>query len=245
LIGGARSGVLLPALREAAPGLALESLPERCPVEIAEAAAPAWRNATTVTGLALAASGAVRTPLIEFAVNTEAQAAAASARGAVHQLAPWAGATAALLLTAAGIDHARLQGRRDRLEAEAMRVYRLAMHDDSAVGQRMKMEARLAELERQSEATGGSGAGSPLAVLTGISAALPPDVNVEFELYSYDPPNAHMRGNADTFEAVTRLQDVLRASGRFENVEVSDVRAAVAAGVQFELAVTLATEEPT
>src|SRR6185503_9979430 len=42
LVGGARADVLLPALGAAVPGLHLATLPERCPIEIAPGAAPAW-----------------------------------------------------------------------------------------------------------------------------------------------------------------------------------------------------------
>jgi len=243
LVGGARADVLLSALREAAPGLALETLPESCPVEIAQAAAPAWRTATIVTGLALAAARSVRAPLLEFQLDGPTPATLGATRSRARQLAPWAGATAALLLTAAWIDHARLESRRTRLEAAALEVYRSAMHDDSTTGQRLKLEARSAELERRAGESGAAGA-SPLAVLAAMSVTVSPDVKVEFDLYSYDPPDARMRGRAESFEAVTRLQDQLRASGRFANVEVGDVHAAVGSGVEFELAVKVGSGEP-
>lgn len=242
LVGGARADVLLPALREAAPGLAFETLPERCPIEIAEAAAPAWRSATTVTGLALAAGGAVEAPLIEFPVDGRVPAEYSLSQDSLRRLAPWAGTTAALFLAAAGVDHARLEGRRARLETAAERIYRSAMNDSSTVGQRLKMETRLAELEQRAQSAGGPGASTPLGVLADMSSAVPADVDVEFDLYSYDPPNARMRGRAGSFEAVTRVQESLRASGRFASVEVSGVRAAVSSGVEFELAVTVAGE---
>jgi len=241
LIGGARADVLLPALRETAPGLVLETLPEQCPVDIAEAAAPAWRRATTVTGLALAAGGTVDAPLVEFGSDGATVASTGEMRSVVQKLGPWAGATAALLLVAAGVDHARIESRRTRLESAAFRLYRSVMHEESTTGQRIKMEARVAELERRLQEGASGGGVSPLTVLADMSSTVPAELKVEFDLFSFDPPNARLRGRAESFEAVTRVQDLLRASGRFASVEVSDVRAAVTSGVEFELAVKVAT----
>jgi type II secretory pathway component PulL len=245
LVGGARADVLLPALREAAAGLVLEPLGERCPVEIADAAASAWRSSTAVVGLALAAGGDTAPPLLEVG-GEETAVARTQARSAARRLAPWAGATAALLLAAGVLDYARLDRRRDRLEAGAQRIYGSAMPGGaSAPGQRLKMESRVAELERRLEETaGGGGRATPLAVLAEMSAAVPADLRIEFDLFAYDPPAARLRGRGASFEAVTRLQEILRASGRFSSVEVSNVRAGVSEGVEFELALTVAAGRP-
>jgi hypothetical protein len=119
------------------------------------------------------------------------------------------------------------------------------MRDDaSGPGRRLKMETRAAELERRLGEAAGVGPGAtPLGVLTDMSAAVPPDLEVEFDLYAYDPPTIRLRGRSTSFESVTRLQEVLRAGGRFAAVEVSDVRAAVDKGVEFELTLKVAGEE--
>jgi len=83
-------------------------------------------------------------------------------------------------------------------------------------------------------------------VLADMSAAVPADLEVEFDLYAYDPPAVRLRGHAQNFESVTRLQDLLRGSGRFAGVEVSDVHAAVNEGVEFELSLKVqGGEQPT
>jgi hypothetical protein len=98
------------------------------------------------------------------------------------------------------------------------------------------MEARAAELQRRIGEAAGVGPGaSPLGVLADMSAVVPGELRVEFDLYAYDPPTIRLRGRSDSFESVTRLQELLRASGRFAGVEVSDVRASVNDGVEFEL----------
>jgi hypothetical protein len=246
LVGGARADALLPALREAVPGLTLETLPERCPFEIAETAAPAWRSSTTVAGLALAAAGDVHGPVVEIAENAGAAGASVLASEPVRRLAPWAAVTAAFLLTAVGLEHARLSRQQERLEAVARRIYASVLPEGGAgAGQKMKMEARASELERRLQETGAGGSSvSPLAVLADMSALLPADIEVEFDVYAYDPPSVRLRGRSDSFEAVTRLQETLRASGRFASVEVGDVRAAVNDGVEFELALRLGAGSP-
>jgi hypothetical protein len=49
-----------------------------------------------------------------------------------------------------------------------------------------------------------------------------------------------MRGQGTSFEVVTRLQQVLRESTPFQNIDVGDVRSAAGGtGVEFELTIRL------
>jgi hypothetical protein len=246
LVGGPRADALLPALRAAVSGLDLELLPEACPVEITASAAPAWRSSTAVVGLATAAGADVDPPLIEFEIEGGVPRATGERHAIVRAVAPWAGTTAALLLATGVLDGVRLHRRERQLEAAALKVYRGVVPDaKKGPGLRIKMEARANELERRLQESAGAGpSATPLAVLADMSAAVPADLQVEFDLYAFDPPSARLRGRSQSFEAVTRLQEILTSSGRFAAVEVSDVRAAVNEGVEFELTLKVGSGDP-
>ena len=110
----------------------------------------------------------------------------------------------------------------------------------------MKLELKLEELlRRQAELQGGTSADSALGILVAMSEAVPGDVEVEFESYAFDPPNVRLRGQASSFETVTRLQEILRTSTSYQNVDVGDVRSAASGeGVQFELTIRLGGAQP-
>jgi hypothetical protein len=148
-----------------------------------------------------------------------------------------------VLLAAAGaLDYGRLYRESSRLERTAERIFASAMPGvPGGTGRRTKLELKRDELEaRQSELSGEGSREGALGILVAMSQAIPPDLGVEFETYAYDPPNVRMRGQGTSFEVVTRLQQVLRESTPFQNIDVGDVRSAAGgAGVEFELTIRL------
>ena len=224
-------------------GVRVETLPQDCPVALADRAQSAWRTLTAVVGLTLVAGGDAEPPVLSFATSGEAVPSAGNERREIlRRLGPWAGAAILLLAIAAGIDAARLVRDVGRLEKAAERIFSTAMPGvPGGAGQRMKLDLKLAELERrQTELAGGVQADSALGILVSMSEAVPADLEVEFESYAYDPPNVRLRGQGDSFESVTRLQQLLRESTPYKNVDVGDVRSAASGeGVQFELTIRL------
>jgi type II secretory pathway component PulL len=226
----------------------VETLPLDCPVALAERAQSAWRSLTTVVGLTLVAGGDAEPPILSFAPSGEtAPSVGNERREMARRLAPWAGATLLLLAIAGGIDAARLLRDVTRLEHAADRIFSTAMPGvPGGAGQRMKLDLKLAELERrQTELAGGVPADSALGILVSMSDAIPDDLEVEFESYAYDPPNVRLRGQGGSFESVTRLQQLLRESTPYKNIDVGDVRSAASGeGVQFELTIRLGEPRP-
>ncbi len=226
----------------------VELLPAEAPVVLAGHARSAWRSMTTVIGLSLVGAGDALAPVLSFApYGGTTVAASEERREAVRRLAPWAGATVLLLLVALGIDAARLYRQSARYERAAERIFSTAMPGaPGGAGLRMKLDLKLEELlHRQAELQGGARADSALGILVAMSEAVPDDLEVEFESFAYDPPNARLRGQADAFETVTRLQEVLRSSTAYPNVDVGDVRSAASGeGVQFELSIRLGEAHP-
>jgi type II secretory pathway component PulL len=225
----------------------VELLPADPPDVLAGHARSAWRSMTSVVGLSLVAGGDAEAPILSFATDGNAPAASDERREALRRLAPWAGATVLLLLLALGLDAARLLRQAARYERAAERIFSTAMPGaPGGAGLRMKLDLKLEELvHRQAELRGGTRRDSALGILVAMSEAVPADLEVEFESYAYDPPNVRMRGQASAFETVTRLQEVLRSSTPYQNVDVGDVRSAASGGgVQFELSIRLGAQPP-
>lgn len=236
--GGSRASDVVGTLAESLAGLCVEHLPFDSPVALEPTAAPGWRGLAAPLGLVLAAAGRLQAPTIEFPLGHADEPANAEIADTVRQLAPWAAAAAAMTLTAIGLDQAQLELQARRLQQRADRAYQSVMPGSAGgPGQRVKMELRLSALENRRAETAGTGAHtSPLAVLSKMSSVVPPQLQVEFESYNYDPPDVRLRGQGATFETVTRLQQVLDAQAGFSDVSVGNVRtAADGVGVVFEL----------
>jgi hypothetical protein len=96
-------------------------------------------------------------------------------------------------------------------------------------------------LQRErAEAAGSRTHAGPLSVLLELSKNIPREIEVEFDSYTYDAPNVRLSGQGASFEAVTRLQQLLEARAVFASVEVKDVRSAVSgSGVDFQMTIRL------
>jgi hypothetical protein len=243
VLGGPLWETAAQAVANALDGYRVECLPEDCPLAPAPAMRGVWRNLTTTVGLVLIAAGEAESPVLSFAAGgTQPDDARNRWREAAQVLAPWAIVTVVLLAAAIALDYGRLYRETSRLERTAERIFASAMPGvPGGMGRRTKLELKRDELEgRHAELSGSASREGALGILVAMSQAIPPDLGVEFETYAYDPPNVRMRGQGSSFEVVTRLQQVLRESTPFQNIDVGDVRSAAAgAGVEFELTIRL------
>jgi type II secretory pathway component PulL len=248
VLGGHHHEIAAETVAAVLDDVRVELLPNDCPVALADRAKSAWRGLTTVVGLVLVASGSAEPPVVSFTGSGVApEAATTERRELLRRFAPWAAATGVLLALAAGLDTARLMRHAARQDRVAERIFSTAMPGvPGGGGLRMKLDLKLEELlRRQAELQGGTSADSALGILVAMSEAVPGDVEVEFESYAFDPPNVRLRGQASSFETVTRLQEILRTSTSYQNVDVSDVRSAASGeGVQFELTIRLGGAKP-
>jgi hypothetical protein len=147
-----------------------------------------------------------------------------------------------LFAAAATVDYVRLYRTATRLDKAVERVFTAAMPGVSgSSGRRTKMELRLQELEQKHAEANGSGRdGGVVTTLVKLSRTIPADFGVEFETFSYDPPNLRMRGQGTSFEVVTKLQETLRQAGDLGVIDVGDVRSSPTGdGVNFELSIRL------
>jgi len=243
VLGGPHWEAAAPSVAEALDGYRVECLPEECPVAGAAPLRGVWRSLTATVGLVLVAAGDAAPPILTFAASgAQPEDARSRWRETGRVLAPWAVLSVVLLAAAGALDYGRLYRETSRLERTAERIFASAMPGvPGGTGRKTKLELKRDELEaRQAELSGAASREGALGILVAMSQAIPADLGVEFETYAYDPPNVRMRGQGSSFEVVTRLQQVLRESTPFQNIDVGDVRSAAGGiGVEFELTIRL------
>ncbi len=247
VLGGSMVAGVAPALADLLAEFRLEALPDRCPLEITAQTSTHWTSAAPVLGLLYAVAGNSGRPLVELPVRAAAQASATETnewRDRLRPLAPWAALAAGLTVTAVTTNYVKLSSEHARLEQQADTIFKSAMPGATgSTGRRLKLEMRRDELTRQVRASAGGGGSTatPLRVLALMSQTIPVDLDIEFDSYLHEPPNVRLSGRASSFEAVTRVQELLQANAGFASVEVRDVRAAVnGEGVDFQMMIKLA-----
>ncbi len=228
-------------------GHQLERLAGDCPVEAPGLLAEQWTEHITLLGLVATAGGECGRPSVAFQHGSAAPSAAGMEEAGFGQLGRWAAAAGLLLITATAVDHIRLGRKHADLVRQADQITARAMPSAAGHGGRkLKLEMRLSELEgRVGQHPTTAGYASPLAALVAMSAAVPAEIKVELESYQYDPPSIRLAGHGSDYEAVTKLEEALRAHRDFSAVEVIEVRADIAGeGVDFRLELTLAIPGP-
>jgi hypothetical protein len=243
VLGGSRSKALAKALAARLEGTAIEALPAAAPA--GGFGAGDWRENTALAGLVLAAGGDAPPPLLDFQDGSSSVlslAMLAELQGEARPLLRWAAAALLLAVTAVGLDYTQLFVQRRALSQKAEEIYASAIPAGSGgVGRKLKLEMKLRELTgKAGPAQAGSG-GSPLALLSALSRDVPKNLDVVLDQVDHLPPSAKVAGHADSFEAVTKMQEALSKAGGFSRVEVKDVHAAVTGGgVDFLLELTTA-----
>ena len=244
VVGGGRVAELAPALADALTEFRLEAVPDACPVTLSATTSTHWTAAAPALGLLLADHGRHGAPLLDFPVDAEKEdLGTGTAWQELRPLAPWAALVVILTASALVTDYSRLAARKHALEQRAETIFHRAMPGTpGGNGRKLKLEMRLKELQSQSRQTSGAASvASPLKVLASMSRTIPADLDVEFDAYSYDPPNIRLSGHGSSFETVTRVQKLLQARAEVATVEVQDVHAAVNGdGVDFQIHIGLA-----
>lgn len=227
------------------PGVAFDTLPVACPVD--GFGGGDWRDKTALVGLLLAAGGDAPAPLLDFAGGPASMfglAALAEFQDEARPLIRWGAAALLLTVLAIGLDYAQLFAERGALAEKAEKIYASAIPaGSSGAGRKLKLEMKLRELTGKADAGGAGAGGSPLALLGALSRDVPKNLNVVLDQVDQAPPAAKVAGHADSFEAVTKMQEALTKAGAFSRVEVKDVHASVTGGgVEFLLELTTATD---
>ena len=245
LVSGNGASRLAAELSSRLPGIALDTLPVRCPVD--GFGQGDWRDKAALVGLVLAAGGDAPAPLLDFeggSASLFGLAALAQYQDEARPLLRWGAAALALAVMAVGLDYVQLFAERSALSARAEQIYTSAIPAGSGgSGRKLKLEMKLRELSGKADTGAGSAGGSPLALLAALSREVPKNLDVVLDQVDQAPPAAKVSGHADSFEAVTKMQEALAKAGAFSRVEVKDVHAAVTGGgVEFLLELTTAAD---
>jgi len=247
VIGGPWASRLGTMLEKELTDLRLEPLPAASPV--AGFGDRDWRELTAVAGLVLAAAGEHAPPSIDFTPAGGGLLGIRSLSELPDEARPvlrWGAAALALLALSIGLDYFELISQRNAVADRAEEIYVTAMPSGSGgTGRKLKMEMRLNELTTRAGSIGTGASASPLQVMAVLSQSVPKSLAVELSQLELLPPNVKISGNAESFEAVTKLQEALRKSGSFNRVDVREVHAAVSGGgVDFLLDLGIGEGEP-
>jgi hypothetical protein len=245
VVGGSRAARLGKALGQRLPGVAIEALPSSCPVE--GFGQGDWRERTALVGLVLASGGDAPPPVLDFEASSSSilgLAALAEFQSEARPLMRWGVAALVLSVAAIGLDYTQLFVERRALSERAEQVYTSAIPSGSGgSGRKLKLEMKLRELTGKADTSPAGAAGSPLALMAALSRDVPKNLDIVLDQLDHVPPSAKVSGHAESFEAVTRMQEALTRAGGFSRVEVKDVHAAVTGGgVDFLLELTTAAD---
>jgi type II secretory pathway component PulL len=235
-LGGARADQLADQLSDNLAGATIHRLDNRPPlgsVVAQDQEAADWSNLAPLAGLATLAAGEAESPVIDF--SSAAGSGLAEVVSELRPLLPWAAALVAISLLGWGVQTYRLWDQRSDLQAKAEAIYQDVTGENSGgVGRRLRLEMRLSELTgRRADDTTGA---SPLSILTALSDAIPDDLEVELHDFRHAPDVVRVHGRADSFETITRVEEALRGSERFDDVEVRDAHATAAGdGIDFQM----------
>lgn len=245
VVSGNAASRLAGALGSRLPGVALDTLPAPCPVE--GFGQGDWRDKAALVGLLLAAGGDAPAPLLDFEGGPASMfglAALAEFQDEARPLLRWGAAALLLGVMTVGLDYVQLFTERSALSERAEKIYVSAIPSGSGgSGRKLKLEMKLRELSGKANAGGSAAGGSPLEMLAALSREVPKNLDVVLDQVDQVPPAAKVAGHADSFEAVTKMQEALSKAGAFSRVEVKDVHAAVTGGgVEFLLELTTAAD---
>lgn len=235
ILGGARADVLETELAASFPDLSITRLSDAPPLGIGEGETQSetWSNLAALAGLAMIAAGEAEMPVLDFSAGTGGSLGEVA--GEFRPLLPWAAAFAAALALGWGVQTWRLWSAKAELDGKAEAVYQKVMGDPSGgIGRRLRMEMRLSEMTgRRIDDNSGT---SVLAALAALSDAVPDDLDVELDDFRQAGESIRIRGRSESFETVSRVEEAIRASNHFADVEVRDAHATAAGdGIEFQI----------
>jgi general secretion pathway protein L len=113
------------------------------------------------------------------------------------------------------------------IQSKIREVFLATLPDERPVNERAQLQSEIDKADQKLQLLGGivslSGAAA-IDLLRSISAALPPQVKIDIDEYSFDPDGVRIRGKTDSFEAVDTIKQHLVAISYFKDVQVKDVK---------------------
>ena len=142
-----------------------------------------------------------------------------------RQLGRLAAAVAVAAGLAVGMDLYSLNSRYQLLRQEVRRVFAAALPEvQTVVNEKAQLEEAIATLQQRRRLLRGVGTVSPLEVLRHLSAALPEQVPLDLEEWSFDDDAVRLRGSTSSFEAAETIKTAVTSLGIFREVQLKDVK---------------------
>ena len=167
-------------------------------------------------------------------------------RHAWRQLGRLVAAVAVAAGLAVGMDLYSLNSRYQLLRQEVRRVFTAALPEvQTVVNEKAQLEEAIATLQQRHRLLRGVGTVSPLEVLRHLSAALPENVPLDLDEWSFDDEAIRLRGSTSSFEAVETIKITVTSLGIFRDVQLKDVKTETGTQkVAFGLQMLLKAEHP-
>lgn len=153
-----------------------------------------------------------------------------------------AGVAAAAGLTFA-LDMHRLNTRYETVRQEIRRVFTFTLPEvRSIVSEKAQLRDAVETLQSRQRLFQGANTPSPLELLRQLSAALPDQVSLDLEEWTFDADLIRLRGSTSSFDAAEAIKTTASGLGAFREVQLKDVKAA-SGGKKVSFGLQLALKE--
>jgi general secretion pathway protein L len=150
---------------------------------------------------------------------------------------------------AAGVTFAleihRLNTRYESVRQEIRRVFTTTLPEvQTIVSEKAQLRDAVETLQSRQRLFQGSTTPSPLELLRQLSAALPDQVSLDLEEWTFDTDSIRLRGSTSSFDAAETIKTTASGLGVFRDVQLKDVKAATGGKkVSFGLQLALKEQE--
>lgn len=140
-----------------------------------------------------------------------------------------AAGTAAAASLAFGLEMHRLHTRYEALRQEIRRVFiATAPEIHTIVSEKVQLQDALDTLHGRQRLLQGTTLASPLELLRQLSAAVPDQITLDLDEWTFDADSIHLKGSTTSFDATETIKATASDLGVFKDVRLKDVK--IAAG---------------
>ena len=119
----------------------------------------------------------------------------------------------------------RLNTRYQSLRQEIRRVFVAALPEvQTVVNEKVQLEDAIAALQSRQRLLRGAGSASALDVLRQLSVALPEQVLLDLDEWTFDSDSIRLRGTTSSFDAAETIKATAAGLGMFQEVQLKDVK---------------------
>jgi hypothetical protein len=142
-----------------------------------------------------------------------------------HRLGWLAAGVAATAGLAFALEMNRLNTRYQSLRQEIRRVFVAALPEvQTVVNEKVQLEDAIAALQSRQRLLHGAGSASALDVLRQLSMALPEQVLLDLDEWTFDEEAVRFHGTTTSFEAAETIKTTMANLGLFREVQLQDVK---------------------